>query len=400
MTDDPDGKGLMDRVIDWTLTGDLRRRVLALIIIGCVLYGATIALDALVLRHFFSDVFSENSDLSFYRFRGESILDGKIPYVDFTSESPPLIMYMFVVPQLTGGSTLSYQVFFAFFSILTSLLLYLGFRQHDERKAMMAGLAYLAYPLCLMEFAIGVQDEAITTFLFLLPLVLLHLGRGWASGVTSLVGVLTKMFNVLLVPWMFLQADRRNRIAILVSFVGLALLILVPLMILFPDQLPSFRYYFLGNPDSPTGGSSISPWHYLGKLGYGLPGWAGMTLALVGLGGATMLAFKWKLTLWQGSALVIMVFFLFYPKILMAYFIMPITLLMMWGLEDRKTMLKLFAVIVPLFASMTITGNGMAPVSDEPWVWLLGMALSLVGWGLMLHTWWKIKDKKVFFERD
>lgn len=397
--DDPGIQGRIEGIIDRTLTGDLKLRILSLIVIGLVLYGATIALDALVLRQFFGDVISEPSDLYFYRLRAESILDGKIPYVDFTSESPPLIMYLFVVPQAAGGSTLSYQVYFAFFAILTALMLYLGFRRFDERKAMMAGLAYLAFPLCLMEFAIGVQDEAITTFLFLVPLVMLSLGKGWGSGITSLIGVLTKMFNVLLVPWTFLYADRRNRIAILIGFLGLALLLIVPLVVFFPDHLPSFRYYFLGNPDNPTGGSSISPWHYLGKLGYGLPGSAGMALTLAGLGGATLLAYKWKLSLWQGSALVMMAFFLFYPKILMAYFLMPVALLMMWGLEDRKTMMRLFVMIVPLFASMAITGNGMDPLTDEPWVWLLGMGLSLIGWGLLLRTWWAVKDRKPFFER-
>jgi len=387
-------------LVDWTMTGDLRHRIMALILIGCLLYGMTIALDALVLRPFFGNVLSEPTDLDFYRFRAESILDGKIPYVDFYSESPPLIMYMFVLPQLVGGSALAYQLYFAVFSILTSLTLYLGLRRHDERMAMMAGIAYLAYPLSLMEFGIGVQDEAITTFLFLLPLVLLHLERGWSSGVTSLVGVLTKMFNVLLVPWMFLSSDRRNRVAILIGFTGLAMLVLLPLVILFPDQLPSFHYYLLGNPDYPTGGSSISPWHYLNALGLGLPGWAGVALTLSGVGGATLLAYKRKLSLWQGATLVMMVFFLVYPKILLVYFVMPTALLMMWGLEDRKVMLRLLAIILPLFLSVAVTGNGMAPLFDGPWVWVIGMALSLVAWGIMLQTWWTIRDRKVFFERD
>jgi Gpi18-like mannosyltransferase len=127
-------------------------------------------------------------------------------------------MYLFVVPQIAGGSTSAYQLFFALFSILTAVTLYLGLRAKDERLAMMAGLAYLAYPIGLMEFGIGAQDEAVTTFLFILPLVLMHLGKSGLSGLLSFIGVLTKMFNVLLVPWMFLQADKRNRVSMLVGF--------------------------------------------------------------------------------------------------------------------------------------------------------------------------------------
>lgn len=392
-------KGALDRVLDWALRGDLRDRLLAIILVGLVLYGVTIAFDGLVLRPFFGDAFSEATDLDFYRFRADSILDGKIPYVDFYSESPPLIMYLFVVPQLAGGSTPAYQLFFAFFSILTAITLYLGLRGKNERLAMMAGLAYLSYPLGLLEFGVGAQDEAITTFLFILPLVLIYLGKGGWSGLLSFIGVLTKMFNVLLVPWMFLQADKRNRIAMLMGFMALVLILVVPFILIFPDQLPSFRYYFLGNPDYPTGGSSISSWHYLNQLGFGLPGWAGVALTLAGLGSATLFAFWKKMSLWQGATLVVLIFFLLYPKILLVYFVMPAALLMMWGLEDRKVMLKLMAMIAPLYASVVITGNGMNPVSDEAWVWLLGMVLSLIGWGLMLHAWWAVRDKKVFFER-
>jgi Gpi18-like mannosyltransferase len=308
-------------------------------------------------------------------------------------------MYLFVVPQLAGGSASVYQLYFAFFSILTALTLYLGLRRKDERLAMMAGLAYLAYPLGLLEFGIGAQDEAITTFLFILPLILLYLGKGGLSGVVSFLGVLTKMFNVVLVPWMFLQADKKDRVAMFLGFTVLALVLVLPFIILFPDQMPSFRYYFLGNPDHPTGGSSISPWHFLNQLGYGLPGWAGVALTLAGLGGSTLFAFWKKMSLWEGATLVVLAFFFFYPKILLVYFIMPAALLMMWGLEDRKVMIRLMAMIVPLFGSVVITGNGMNPVSDETWAWLLGMAFSAIGWGIMLHTWWTVRERKVFFER-
>jgi hypothetical protein len=62
--------------------------------------------------------------------------------------------------------------------------------------------------------------------------------------------------------------------------------------------------------------------------------------------------------------------------------------------------LKLTAMLVPLFLSVAVTGNGKSPVADEPWVWLLGMVLSLIGWALLVHAWWKVKDQRPFFERD
>jgi hypothetical protein len=169
--------------------------------------------------------------------------------------------------------------------------------------------------------------------------------------------------------------------------------------VLYPEHLPSFRYYLLGNPEYPTGGSSISPWHYLGKLGYGLPGWAGVALTLGGIGAATLYSYWKDLTLWQGAVLVTVVFFLTYPKVLLVYFMMPAVLLLVWGVEDRQVVLRLTAMLVPLFLSVALTGNGMSPVADEPWVWLLGMALSLAGWALMVRTWWAVRERVPFFER-
>lgn len=390
----------MRNIIKWSMEGDVRRRTLTIIAVGLVLYGSCIAFDELVLRPCFGDSLPEPSDLNFYQFRASSILDGKIPYVDFTSESPPLIMYMFVVPQALGGSTLCYQAYFAVFAVMTALVLFLGLRSYDERKALMAGLLYLIYPLGLLEFSLGVQDEAITMFLFVLPLVLLYLGRAGASGFVSLLGVLTKMFNVVLLPWMFLQAKMRDRLLMLLTFLGVVLLIAIPFLLLFPDAIPDFNYYFLGQSGASTGGSSISPWHYLNKLGIGLPGWAGVALTLAGIGGASLFAYWKRMTLWQGAALVMMAFFLCYPKILLVYFMMPAVLLMMWGLEDDKVLVRITVMLVPLFASVALTGNGKNPLYDEPWVWLLAMILSLIGWSLMAYTWWTVKDRRVFFEKE
>ncbi len=388
------------RLLDRALQGDLKRKLLAIVIFGLLIYGTVIALDGLLLRPLFGEVLSDPTDLDFYRARAEHILDGKVPYVDFYSESPPLIMYMFLIPQLAGGSTQAYQLFFAAFAILTSLAFFLFLRKFDERKAMAASLLYLVYPLGMMEFGFGVQDEAITIFLFVLPLLLLLDKKAAASGAASFIGVLTKMFNVVVLPWTFLRCDHRGRARMLLAFSILALLVIVPFLLLFPGELPSFSYYFLANPNSPTGGSSISPWHYLGELGFGLPGWAGVALTLLGLAGSSLFAYWKKMSLWQGAALVTMVFFVTYPKILLVYFMMPAVLLLMWGVEDRRVVLKLSAMLVPLFLSVAVTGNGKNPLADEPWAWLLGMALSLIGWALFVHAWWKVKDQRPFFERE
>jgi hypothetical protein len=150
---------LGDRLLDQALQGDLGRKLLAIVIFGLLIYGTVIFLDGLLLRPLFGDVLSDPTDLNFYRERAENILDGKVPYVDFYSESPPLIMYLFLVPQLAGGSVQAYQLYFAAFAILTALAFFLSLRMVDERKAMAASLLYLVYPLGWMEFGFGCRTR-------------------------------------------------------------------------------------------------------------------------------------------------------------------------------------------------------------------------------------------------
>jgi hypothetical protein len=83
------------------------------------------------------------------------------------------------------------------------------------------------------------------------------------------------------------------------AFVALALLVVVPFMVLFPGELPSFSYYFLSDPDSPTGDrpSALAlPW----RTGFRTAGWAGVMLTLIGLAASSLFAYGKKMSLWQG----------------------------------------------------------------------------------------------------
>ncbi|HSV42060.1 MAG TPA: hypothetical protein VLH13_01450, partial [Methanomassiliicoccales archaeon] len=313
-----------------------------------------------------------------------------------------LIMYLMLPPQMAGGEMWMYQVYFSIFAILTGLALYLGLRRFSESKAFTVGLLYMSLPYAFLEFTFGVQDDSISFLFFFVPLLLLGLGRFGTSSFMAVLGFWTKMFNVLLFPWSYLSIkDRKGRLRFLGIAAILAAVVALPFLILSPEKFLEFPlYYFLNNPEAQTGGSGISPWHFLNRGGFTLPGIIGISMAIGAILISTYLSQRWKLTFWQGSAFVLAAFVIFYPKIAFIYFLMPVGVLLLWAVEDRRVLLRLFAMAVPLFLAVPFSENGPTPVWDYPWGWMAGLMLSLVGWAIFLDAFRLTLDKKPFPEAD
>ena len=103
--------------------GDLtpRQRLLTLLLISVLVYGGLILMDGLLLRSFIDQNFANSSDLSIFQERARLILNGgmiyrDVPYGSFPVESPPLINYLFLPPQLAGGEWWAYEIWFSLFA--------------------------------------------------------------------------------------------------------------------------------------------------------------------------------------------------------------------------------------------------------------------------------------------
>ncbi|MDD1743004.1 MAG: glycosyltransferase 87 family protein [Methanomassiliicoccales archaeon] len=357
------------------------KRGLALLIFGILLLGGLIALDQLVINNLLASSFGQFSDLSFYQERAQAILDGKLLYRDVQSEAPPLIAYFFVIPQLMGGSLAAYQSYFAAFTLLTALTLYYGLKRWDDLKAFKIGIIYLLSPFGVIESVFGVQDESIMVFLFLLAVILAIRGSGRLSAITVAIGIWTKVFAGLFYPILFLKTKSwRERLIHLGIISVFSVAISLPFLILAPNEFLNFpTFYFLGGSAPPATGISI--WDFLGTGGLNIPGIALLAVALAGLLGGLWLVKKRDLEIWQGTLLIMVIFLVFYSRILVGYYILPVALLLVWAVDDRKMLLKTFLLYLPFFASLAFTRDtrlGHA-VIDASWSWVAGLALSLLG---------------------
>ncbi|MEI6796662.1 MAG: hypothetical protein WCK39_07340 [Methanomassiliicoccales archaeon] len=375
-----------------------QRKLLVLLLVGAVLYGGLITVD---------NVFGVSNsvgtpvDVKYYRERGSAILNGSVPYRDFSSESPPLIMYLFAIPQAFGGSSAAYQIFFSSFAILTGICFYLLLRRFDDWKAFRAGLLYMLMPYALIEFTFGIQDEAVTTFFFFLPLLFFINHSYVKTAVSAALGFWVKIFNVLLMPIMFFHtpkwSDRRKEVLIVVV---ISLLVAVPFLLLAGVKFLEFPiYYFLGTPGAETGGrGSISPWHFLDMGGFKLPGLIGLALTIGSLIFAWYWTYKKQMPFWASCALTIFLFILFYPKINFVYFILPMAIFMIYGLDDRAILIRCFVLAIPAFASGAFTEYDPNPLINIPGGWLIGLALSLVTYIILIDIFLRTRGKKAFFE--
>ena len=376
------------------------RRALVIILAAVAILGTLIVLDDLWLNQVLSGSFGRITDISFYQDRANAVLSGKVLYRDMMIESPPLIVYMFVPAQLAGGSDLAYQLYFCFFTVLTALTLYWGLRHLNDYRAFMVALLFLFSPIAVIESTIGIQDEAIIFFLFALAVVLAMRNRDKLSTFVAIVGVWVKVFTGLFYPVLFLRTktwrDRWKQIGIIAV---VSLVVSAPFLILCPVQFLQFPLYYFGiggGSGNVTPVSGISVWDYLRTAGVDIPGVVLLILTV----GSYVFALWWGrrkgFDLWRATLLVTVAFVVFYSRMWVGYFLLPIMFLLPWAAEDFRMALRTLTLTVPLFATLLFTQDNPTyiPIINIPYAWLVGLLLTLLALYILVDT------SRIAFSKD
>lgn len=356
------------------------RRAYILVATWGLLYGGLIALDVLWGRGVIDSSVGPVVDISYYRYRTQGILDGLWLYRDIPCESPPLIVYLMIPAQLANGGNLAYQIWFSIFVLLTSLTIYWGLRRFDDKRAFFAAFMFIWVPVGAVETVGGIQDESIMIWLFVLSIVLAALSRWRQSVFVMAVGAWTKVINVFLYPFIWHEVkDRHERRKHLGVIAAVSLFVAIPYLIVCPIDFLKFPlYYFFSSPDvGPTGGTSF--WDFLEMGGLVLPSWLFLILTISTLVGAYLFAFQRRMTLLEGMLVVLTAFVIVYSRSAAGYFMLPISLLLIWGAEDRLISTLCMLLYVPLIASAFFsdsTPSGV-PYFDVTWGWIAGALLQL-----------------------
>jgi len=375
-----------------------KRRALTILLIGIVFLGSLIVLDRMVIRPYLDDALGPTPDVPYYRNRTETVLHGGWLYRDINCESPPLIVYFMLPPELLGGQDWMYEMYFSAFTILTAVVLYLGLRRWDDFNAFIVGILFIFLPYGTIESTFGVQDESIVVLLFIVPLILAIHDRLRVSALAIAVGFWTKIFNLLFYPMLLIKTKSwRERLIHLGIMAVVSVIIVAPFLAVAPTEFISFpSYYFLGGESGPTGGISI--WDFLSMGGLRIPGVVLLLMTAVSFLLAIWYAHKKRLGFWEGTLVVLIAVLIFYPRTAMGYFILPITLLLAWAVEDLRIAVRSFIIYLPFFGSLAFSKNNIlgTPLIDVPWGWICGLTLTLIGTYLLVDT-VRISLKKASF---
>ena len=361
-----------------------RRRVLTLLLVAMIVYGSFIIISTLLLQPLLDQSNFGTTDLSVFQERARLILNGGIiyrdvPFLSFPVESPPIINYLFLPPQLAGGEGWAYEIWFSLFALLSSLATYLVLREWDDHLAFVAALILLLCPSLVLEATMAQQDEPIVVFLFILP-VLLFLRKSFKGATASVsIGFWTKFLSIILFPAILIHIPtwkERFRHIGLAALISLA--IALPFLIICPVEFLLFpTYYMLGSNDGGAGMSAIG---LMSDGGLVVPGTIGALVTVAALLVTYWYCWKRRLDIWRSCLLVTVVFLSIYPMIRLSYFILPFSFLVVWAAEDRRVLLRIIGMYIPLSIANVLDfsiDDGNVPIIFS-WVALVFLISGLV----------------------
>ena len=360
-----------------------QQKILFLIILALVVYGAFIAADFFFLGNWINTTFGHNPDLEIYRERAQAILDGKILYKDIDLESPPLINYLLVPPQALGGTDELYQLWFSLFPLLTGLAMYVVMRKWHEQQAFYAAILAILCPYAVVDATLGIQDEPIVAFFYLLPVIVFLAGYCRTSAVVGTIAAWVKMLQGLIFPNLLIcMKNNKERLLGIAIGLGISLLIIGPFMIASDQGLVElFHYYFLTEGDNASGGMSLI--NLLIRGGFEIPGSVGLILTAAVLLLSYFIAYRYQLDIWRSAMLTTTFFLCVYPMIRLGYFIIPFTFFSLWAVKDKGVFFKLIVMYVLLFIGQGIEADGI-PFITSANAWMLSFLFVLAGLLVML----------------
>lgn len=222
------------------------------------------------------------SDTPVYRFYGESMASGDLPYRDFGAEYPPGALVPFVLPALVSSTPGEFDSVFrglmvlalAFASILTVLSLEaLG---AFSRRVVVSVGAFLAGTALLGPFVLTRFDLYAAAVTLAAVCAILH-GRRYLGPALLGVAIATKIYPAVLLPLLVTRTLRRDGAAAalrgLALTVGTALAVYLPFAILAPEGVVRSVWRQVGRPlqIESLGSGVLLALHHM----FGMPlGWA------------------------------------------------------------------------------------------------------------------------------
>lgn len=178
-----------------------------------------------------------SNDIIQYGFFGTKILGGSIPYRNFDAPYPPLSLYA-TVPFVMLGDPRFLKAFFLACDIITVLIVYKVFLRGAENAKTISTLL-LFFPVSLIEYSISGHNDSLAILFLVVSIILLNRSV-IGSSLSMALAILSKIFPVILVPFLLKELYSKNRKSALLF---LSTLLLVLFFVSLPFILISLNEY-------------------------------------------------------------------------------------------------------------------------------------------------------------
>jgi len=175
-----------------------------------------------------------SNDIVQYRYLGNEILNGQVPYRDFPAPYPPLSIYI-IVPFLMAGDLRLMKLFFVACDLLIIFLMYnLLKSKFPLERVKILSLALLFFPASLLEYSISGHNDSFTLLLLLISIIFLG-SRPALSSIFLSLSICSKIFPVVAIPFIlmhFLSDNKRTVSRFLLTLISVLGMISLPFIVL------------------------------------------------------------------------------------------------------------------------------------------------------------------------
>lgn len=193
-----------------------------------------------------------HTDVEYFRRSAGAVLDGRLPYVDFDLQYPPLVLAPALLPYVLAGldRNLNPAAYYLLFSciqvaviaavgVLTLVLAY-----QTSRARVLSSAAVFAAMTCGLVVVLPWRYDAVPVLLGAMALLFLTAQRHLVTGVVAATAVATKLYPVLWVPFFVIVSWRRSlRAAIVTTAGGLATAVVILLPFAAVDVTAPLRMF-------------------------------------------------------------------------------------------------------------------------------------------------------------
>jgi hypothetical protein len=350
-------------------------------------------------------------DPDLYHFRARTILEGGLLYKDVRTETPPVVNYLLVIPYLLGGTIATYCMFFSFVIVISTLLTYHFLSKVDEKKAFKAAALFGLAPVALVVPAVLIDDEAMNVIFLLLPLLLLTVNSRKVHYVVTTIlgaGIWVKIFPgfAALARILDPRVQLRKKTKDMAIYILLTSIICLPFLILAGGDFIWFlKFYFLGigtigegERAAEKGLEGQSLWRLMDYHGIAVPDILLISLLVIAVIAISVAAYRRKFNPWKVTVLMLLAFYLFYPKVHTPYFIYLLAALAPYCVDKKVAYGALNIAILLLHLYKTV-------VIDQEWLGvnfltsLWGFSMALIVTALLVHLFVRIYREDNWIDR-